>query len=174
MKYRKRKKYGRGVLIIDMQASIACHLRPEVRGSLVEKQIDILRLCAKNRIPVFAFALECPGVHSGKDILPEILEPLRRVREHKIVLKSGCSAFRGTGLHYELRDLGIETLLITGIFSSYCVFHTCEDALKDGHKVITGGGLIADAPDMVMSFDASACFERCLRYGDEQTFFSER
>lgn len=174
MKYRKMKKYDRGVLIIDMQASIACDLRPEVRGSLVKKQIEILSLCAKNHIPVFAFALECPGVHSGKDILPEILEPLRLVREHKIILKRGCSAFRDTGLHYELRDLGIKTLLVTGIFSSYCVFHTCEDALRDGHEVVTGGGLIADAPDMVMSFDASACFRRCLEYGDEQTFFSGR
>jgi nicotinamidase/pyrazinamidase len=45
------------------------------------------------------------------------------------------SGFQGTGLFSNLRDLGIEALVVVGLATDYCVKNTVLDALKLGFSV---------------------------------------
>jgi len=51
------------------------------------------------------------------------------------VRKHYASAFKGTNFHEMLTALGVDTLIVTGISTSHCVYATCRDA-TDGFRVI--------------------------------------
>ena len=55
--------------------------------------------------------------------------------DEKIVYKRYASAFKGTNLHEMLTSLSIDTLIVTGISTSHCVYATCRDAV-DSFRVI--------------------------------------
>ncbi|HQQ63883.1 MAG TPA: isochorismatase family cysteine hydrolase [Pseudomonadales bacterium] len=49
-----------------------------------------------------------------------------------VIIKSACSSFEGTALEKILRRNGIETLVITGIFTNMCVTGTARSAFDKG------------------------------------------
>mgnify|MGYP001172034177 FL=1 len=55
--------------------------------------------------------------------------------DEKIVYKRYASAFKGTNLHEMLTSMSIDTLIVTGISTSHCVYATCRDAV-DSFRVI--------------------------------------
>jgi nicotinamidase-related amidase len=64
------------------------------------------------------------------------LDPrLQRRPTEKIIRKCYASAFKGTNFHEMLTALGVDTLIVTGISTSHCVYATCRDA-TDGFRVI--------------------------------------
>ena len=64
------------------------------------------------------------------------LDPrLRRRPTEKLVRKRYASAFKGTNLHEMLTSLRIDTLIVTGVSTSHCVYATCRDA-TDSFRVI--------------------------------------
>jgi nicotinamidase-related amidase len=52
-----------------------------------------------------------------------------------VVRKRYASAFKGTNLHEMLTALGVDTLVVTGVSTSHCVYATCRDA-TDSFRVI--------------------------------------
>ncbi|HBE72732.1 MAG TPA: isochorismatase [candidate division Zixibacteria bacterium] len=50
--------------------------------------------------------------------------------------KERGSAFAGTGLDGKLRDMGVDTVVITGFCSEFCVLSTCRGAKDLGFKTI--------------------------------------
>ena len=52
-----------------------------------------------------------------------------------MVRKRYASAFKGTNLHEMLASLGVDTLIVTGVSTSHCVYATCRDAI-DSFRVI--------------------------------------
>src|SRR5215831_17491372 len=64
------------------------------------------------------------------------LDPrLQRLPTEKVIHKHYASAFKGTNLHEVLTALGVDTLIVTGISTSHCVYATCRDA-TDSFRVI--------------------------------------
>lgn len=64
------------------------------------------------------------------------LDPrLQRQPTEKIIRKRYASAFKGTNFHEMLASLGVDTLVVTGISTSHCVYATCRDA-TDSFRVI--------------------------------------
>ena len=64
------------------------------------------------------------------------LDPrLERRPTEKIILKRYASAFKGTNLHEMLASLQVDTLIVTGVSTSHCVYATCRDAI-DSVRVI--------------------------------------
>jgi nicotinamidase-related amidase len=64
------------------------------------------------------------------------LDPrLERRATEKIIRKRFASAFKGTNLHEILAALGVDTLIVTGVSTSHCVYATCRDA-TDSFRVI--------------------------------------
>lgn len=59
----------------------------------------------------------------------EILDELDPLPEDRYVAKSRLSAFFATDLEQILRELGAETVLLTGVLTNQCVGATCKDAL---------------------------------------------
>jgi maleamate amidohydrolase len=52
-----------------------------------------------------------------------------------ILRKRYASAFKGTNFHEMLAGLGIDTLIVSGISTSHCIYATCRDA-TDSFRVI--------------------------------------
>lgn len=65
----------------------------------------------------------------------DITPALGRRPSEPIVRKRYASAFKGTNFHEMLTGLGIDTLIVTGISTSHCVYATCRDA-TDSFRVI--------------------------------------
>jgi len=64
------------------------------------------------------------------------LDPrLERRPTEKLIRKPYASAFKGTNLHEMLAALGVDTLIVTGISTSHCVYATCRDAV-DSFRII--------------------------------------
>ena len=51
------------------------------------------------------------------------------------VVATATSAFKGTNLHEMLASLEVDTLIVTGVSTSHCVYATCRDA-TDSYRVI--------------------------------------
>ena len=64
------------------------------------------------------------------------LDPrLDRRPNEKLIRKRYASAFKGTNLHEMLTSLRVDTLIVTGLSTSHCVYATCRDA-TDSFRVI--------------------------------------
>ena len=77
----------------------------------------------------------CFNFKPGDEPLFELDPRLERRPTEKIVRKRYASAFKGTNLHEMLTSLGVDTLIVTGISTSHCVYATCRDA-TDSFRVI--------------------------------------
>jgi ureidoacrylate peracid hydrolase len=53
-----------------------------------------------------------------------------------VIEKSRMSAFNGTQLDPLLRGLGIETIIVTGVWTNMAVEHTCRDGADNGYNVV--------------------------------------
>jgi nicotinamidase-related amidase len=60
---------------------------------------------------------------------------LQRRPGEPILRKRYASAFKGTPFHEMLTGLGVDTLVVTGVSTSHCVYATCRDA-TDSFRVI--------------------------------------
>src|SRR4029077_3786383 len=64
------------------------------------------------------------------------LDPrLERRPTEMIVRKHYASAFKGTNLHEMLPGIGADTLIVTGVSTSHCVYASCRDA-TDSFRII--------------------------------------
>lgn len=66
----------------------------------------------------------------------EIVSELRPSDKDIVLSKRSYSGFRDTGLASILRDLNVDTLILTGIHTHICVLHTAIDAFYERFKVI--------------------------------------
>jgi maleamate amidohydrolase len=71
----------------------------------------------------------------GLEHLFELDSRLERRPTEKVIRKRYASAFKGTNFHEMLAALGVDTLIVTGISTSHCVYATCRDA-TDSYRVI--------------------------------------
>jgi len=91
---------------------------------------------------------------------PEGLDP---TDDELIISKQFASAFFGTSLTQNLNELGIDTLIITGVSTSGCIRATCIDAISSGFIPIVVSDACGDrhqAPHDANLFDMNA------KYGD--------
>jgi maleamate amidohydrolase len=149
-RYRQRSWAGRvgfgkrpAVIVIDLarywldpQQTIGSNL-----GCVVDSTAGILRAARAASVPIFftTYAHDPahpPSPHDRKlhasfpadpsiwDIDPR----LERRPDEKIVRKRYASAFKGTNLLDMLTMLRVDTLIVTGVSTSHCVYATCRDA----------------------------------------------
>ena len=127
--------------------------RSQSQGSNVDSVVDatcrILKAARTARIPIFFTTYDWdlsmpPSPHDRKlkfDLKPgdgkwfQLDARLRRRPAERIISKRYASAFKGTNLHETLTALGVDTLIVTGVSTSHCVYATCRDA-TDSFRVI--------------------------------------
>jgi nicotinamidase-related amidase len=66
----------------------------------------------------------------------QIVEPLQPVDDDIIVNKTTDSVLAGTNYSQLIRNMGIDTVVITGIVTDQCVASTVRDLADEGFKVI--------------------------------------
>ena len=118
-------------------------------NSVLDNTCRVLAQARKSGMPIFfttfAFDPADPPSPQNKKLHMEMkpgLEPmfeldsrLERRPTEKVIKKRYASAFKGTNLHEMLTSLGIDTLIVTGVSTSHCVYATCRDA-TDSFRVI--------------------------------------
>lgn len=123
--------------------SLACD-----RGkAIVPALANLVEAARKNGVPVIYAndshlkgidaELKLWGDHAirgtqGAEIIPE----LAAKDGDYIINKRRYSGFFQTDLHILLKELGVETLIITGLHAHMCVRHTSADAYCWGYKII--------------------------------------
>jgi len=153
MKWARRVGFGArpAVVVIDLALNWT---RPDTQmGSnldpVVEATCSILGAARNAGIPIFFSTFDfdpdqLPGLSSKKaqcDLKREDtslfdLDPrLGRLPNEKIFTKRAASCFKGTDLQNMLTTLGVDTLIVTGVSTSHCVYATCRDAC-DSFRVI--------------------------------------
>ncbi len=65
----------------------------------------------------------------------EIVEELKPERGDIVVKKTSYSAFDGTNLDRKLKKLGVDTLMLCGCVTNFCVLFTAYDAFRKGYRV---------------------------------------
>jgi nicotinamidase-related amidase len=71
----------------------------------------------------------------GDEKLLEIDARVERRPTELLLRKRYASAFKGTNLHEMLAAQGVDTLIVTGLSTSHCIYATCRDA-TDTFRVI--------------------------------------
>ena len=119
--------------------------------SIVEATVLLLKAAREAGIPVFFTTYdydpaEPSSPHDKKsgylhrgEVDPALfdLDPrLERRRNEKIVRKKYASALRATNLEMNLTVLGVDTLIVTGVSTSHCVYATCRDAAHTYHVIV--------------------------------------
>ena len=118
-------------------------------------------------LPGIDHEFEVWGAHAeagtpGAMVVPELEPAQGDLHLHK----RRYSAFYATGLDELLRELGVETVILTGVLTNICIQHTAADAYFRGYKVI----LPADCVDALTDAEQadSLAFMRRM-YGAELT-----
>ena len=139
------------VIVIDL----ACYwLDPtQTIGSQLDVVVDaackVVRAARLADVPVFFTNYARDSAHPASPhdrkqpvVLPPEDSPfwnldprLERRRTEKIVRKRYASAFKGTNLLDMLTMMRVDTLIVTGVSTSHCVYATCRDA-TDCFRVI--------------------------------------
>ena len=117
--------------------------------SVVQSTLSVLEAARAAEIPIFftSFALDPSdptspqnkklrlGTGAQDPAMFELDPRLQRRPNEKLIRKRYASAFKGTNLHEMLASLSIDTLIVTGVSTSHCVYATCRDA-TDSVRVI--------------------------------------
>ena len=130
---------------LDQKLQIGSNL-----DSVVEATCEVLAAARQSGIPIFFTSLawdpaDPPSPQNRKlkwtvpdgqaDYLFGLDDRLAHRPDEKIIYKRYASAFKGTNLHEMLASLSVDTLVVTGVSTSHCVYATCRDAV-DSFRVI--------------------------------------
>ena len=72
----------------------------------------------------------------GDEKLFELDPRLNRRTDERIVRKKYASSFKSTNLHENLTTLGVDTLIVTGVSTSHCIYATCRDAAHTFNVIV--------------------------------------
>ena len=101
----------------------------------------------KQKVPiVYATDAHLPGIDPEFDLWgkhaeagswgAEVIDELKPQKDDFRVLKRKYSAFYGTDLDQMLRELKVDTVILTGIVTDICIQHTAADAFFRGYKIV--------------------------------------
>ena len=142
------KKEKTAVLVVDMLNDFVTGALKCDRGlAIVPKTAELLRGARKAGVPVIFcndahlkgidHELELWGDHAiagtkGAEVIPE----LELCEKDYVVEKRRYSGFFHTDLDLLLKELGVDTVVVTGLHAHMCVRHTAADAYQLGYNVI--------------------------------------
>ena len=142
------EKNKTAILVVDMLNDFVTGALKCDRGlAIVPKTAELLRGARKAGVPIvfcndahikgIDHELKLWGDHAiagtkGAEVIPELeLSP-----QDYVVPKRRYSGFFHTDLDLLLRELGVETVIMTGLHAHMCVRHTSADAYQLGYNVV--------------------------------------
>lgn len=136
------------ILVIDMlHEFVYGRLKSERAQKLVPKISKLLNEARKCNIPIiYACDAHYPkidyefkkwGPHAIRGSSEaRIVNELKPHENDFIILKRRYDAFFATDLDLLLRELGVDTVVLTGIHTHICVLHTAAGAFFRGYRII--------------------------------------
>jgi len=156
------------VIVVDMINDFVTGVFKSDRAAKIIPNIKaLLEYTRKQKVPiVYATDAHLPNVDPEFDVWgshavagsrgAEIIDELKPHKGDFRVLKRKYSAFQGTDLDQLLRELKIDTVILTGVVTDICIQHTAADAFFRGYKIIV-------PKDCVEAVDAKTQ-EEAIRY----------
>lgn len=136
------------VLIIDViNDFVSGVLGSERASAIVPKIRDLLERARKSGLPlIYITDSHLAEADREFDLWPahavegtwgaQVVEEIKPEEGDHRLLKRRYSCFYATGLDALLRDLGVGTVILTGLVTNICVQHTAADAFFRGYRVI--------------------------------------
>ena len=117
--------------------------------SVVEATARLLEAARSAEIPIFFTSLDynpanppsprdnkCQlDLKPGDEPLLQLDPRLNHKPSERIILKKYASAFKDTDFHEILSASQVDTLIVTGVSTSHCIYATCRDA-TDNYRII--------------------------------------
>jgi maleamate amidohydrolase len=145
---------------LDPEIHIGANLDP-----IVEATCQVLKSARQAKLPIFFTTWDFDPAHPPTPQNSKLrwqvppgeiddmfaLDPrLDHRPTEKVIKKPSASAFKGTDLHYMLAALRVDTLIVTGISTSHCVYATCRDA-TDSFRVIVPEECVGERCELLHS-----------------------
>lgn len=136
------------VLVIDViNDFVTGVLGSERAAAIVPKIRDLLDQARNSGLPVIYITdSHLPEADREFDLWPahavegtwgaQVVEEVKPEEGDHHLLKRRYSCFYATGLDALLRELGVGTVILTGLVTNICVQHTAADAFFRGYRVI--------------------------------------
>lgn len=136
----------RAILVIDMindfvtgkfENERAKKIIPNIKkiiGAAKSKGVPVIYACDSHQEGDPEFSVWDPHAIAGTkgaEVVPE-LEP---EKDDEILEKTKFSAFFDTGLDEILNELGVESLVLTGVLTEICIQHTAADAFYRDYEL---------------------------------------
>ena len=135
------------LLVIDMQNYFSSMAHP-----ILPTLLQTIRLCRRASIPVIftRHSHKSTGPDGDHGMLAEwwngdliidgtveaeLISELDRKQDDLVVEKNTYSAFRNTGLEEQLRERGVEEVIVTGVMTNLCCETTAREAFVRGFRV---------------------------------------
>jgi nicotinamidase-related amidase len=64
------------------------------------------------------------------------LEGLEALPDEPVLIRNRMSSFNGTGLDVLLRNAGVSTVVVAGVWTNMAVEHTVRDAADHGYRAV--------------------------------------
>jgi nicotinamidase-related amidase len=135
-------------MVIDMINDFVTGVFKNERAEKIIPDIQrLLNFARENKIPViYVNDAHLPNVDTEFDVWPQhavagtwgaqVVDELKPKKGDFVIEKRRYSAFHGTGLDQLLRELKVDTLILTGVVTDICIQHTAADAFFRGYKII--------------------------------------
>ena len=136
------------VVVIDMVNDFVTGVFKNERAEkIIPNVMQLLNFARENKIPfVYVNDAHLPNVDVEFDVWPQhavagtwgaqVVDELKPEKGDFVLQKRRYSAFQGTGLDQLLRELKVDTLILTGVVTDICIQHTAADAFFRGYKII--------------------------------------
>jgi len=136
------------IVVIDMINDFVTGIFKNVRAEKIIPVVrQLLNFARENRVPVvYINDAHLPNVDVEFDVWPQhalagtwgaqMVDELEPKEGDFVLEKRRYSAFQGTGLDQLLRELKVDTLILTGLVTDICIQHTAADAFYRGYKII--------------------------------------
>lgn len=147
------------LLVIDMlndfvygklKVKKAKDIIPNIRkliGAFKSKRLPVIFIC-DSHIRGIDRELEIWGQHAIRgDWGSEVIDELKPTPDDIIVYKRRYSGFYNTDLDLTLRELKVDTLVLTGVATDICVQHTAADAFYRNYDIIVVSDATATLTD---------------------------
>jgi nicotinamidase-related amidase len=140
----------RALVVIDMQAALVPAMW---RGDeLAERLGGLVEEARANGVPVVYLQQDGPPDSPYAPGAPgwRLDARVRPAADDIVIRKTATDGFFRTELERELRDRGIDTLVVTGVASDFCVDSTVRSALSHGFDVqlVTDGHSTGERPGL--------------------------
>ena len=136
------------LVVIDMINDFVTGIFKNERAEKIIPNVkQLLNFARENKIPVvYVNDAHLPNIDIEFDVWgqhavagtwgAQVVDELKPEKDDFVLQKRRYSAFQGTDLDQLLRELKVDTLILTGVVTDICIQHTAADAFFRGYKII--------------------------------------